>query len=78
MKIIYTMHALERIRQRKIPFEDILKCIESPGRVIVEHGMSKNIMKTNNNVLIVVLRREDDNIIVITAYRSSRVEKYLS
>ncbi|MDW8034519.1 MAG: DUF4258 domain-containing protein [Nitrososphaerota archaeon] len=78
MKITYTVHALERIRQRKISFEDISRCIESPDRVIVEHDMSKNIMKINNNVLIVVFRREDDNIIVITAYRSSRVEKYLS
>lgn len=72
------MHALERIRQRKIPLKDVSKCIEAPDKVIVEHGTSKNIMKTNNNVLIVIFRRENNNIIVITAYRSSRVEKYLS
>lgn len=77
MKIIYTMHALERIRQRKILPKDVSRCIESPDRVIVEHGMYKNIMKTNNNVLIVVFRKEDGNITVITAYCSSKVAKYL-
>ncbi|MEM3712210.1 MAG: hypothetical protein QXR97_01530 [Thermoproteota archaeon] len=48
------------------------------AKVIVKHGTSKNIMKTNNNVLIVVFSSEYDNIIVITAYCSSRVEKYLA
>jgi hypothetical protein len=70
------MHALERIRQRRILLKDASRCIESPDKVIVEHGMHKNIMKTNNNVLIVVFRKEDGNIIVITAYCSSRVAKY--
>jgi len=56
--------------------KDILKCIESPNKVIVEHGMYKSIMKTNNNVLIVVFKKEDGNIIVIPAYRSSKVAKY--
>lgn len=68
------MHALERIRQRKIPIEKVSKCIESPDRVIVEHDLSKNIVKTNNNALIVVYRKEDDNIIVITAYYSLELQ----
>jgi len=39
LKIVYTMHALERIRQRKIPVEKVSRCIESPDKVIVEHGL---------------------------------------
>lgn len=72
------MHALERIRSRKISPDVISRCIETPNRVIVERDITKNVMKIDNNVLIVVFKKENNRIVVITAYRSSRVEKYLN
>lgn len=78
MKIIYTIHALERIKSRKISLKIISKCIENPDRIIKEDNMSKNTMKVNDKVLVVAFRKKNNIIIVITAYTYSKVEKYLN
>ena len=76
MKIRYTLHAIERIRQRGISRKEIETCLNNPNKVI-EDKESRCIKKLNDKVLIVVYRMEADAIIVITAYRTSKLHKYL-
>ncbi len=76
-KIIFTLHAIERMKQRRISIEEIRNCLKFPDKMIIEHGICKCIRKVDNKVIIVVFRKEDNKIIVITTYKSSRVAKYL-
>jgi len=72
------MHALERIKSRKISFNLVSRCIDSPDRSIVEGKINKNVMRINSKVLVVAFRKEDDMVIVVTAYVSTKIEKYLN
>lgn len=76
MKARYTLHALERIRQRGISREEVEACLNNPDKII-ENNETKCIKKLGNKALIVVYRMEAGAIIVITAYRTSKLHKYL-
>ena len=76
MKIRYTLHAIERMRQRGISREKVEICLNNPNKIIKDKE-SKCIKKLNNKALIVVFRTEADVIIVITAYCTSKLHKYL-
>ena len=78
MKIRYTLHALERMRQRGIEKSLIEECLRNPGK---EEGLGDDVYKCvrriNRKVLIVIYKRVDDATIIITAYISSKIHKYL-
>ncbi len=76
MKIRYTLHAIERMKQRGISREEVETCLNNPDKIIKDKE-SKYIKKLNDKALIVVFRMEADVIIVITAYRASKLHKYL-
>ena len=78
MKIRYTLHALERMRQRGIEKSLIEKCLRNPDK---EEGLGDDIYncvrRINRKVLIVIYKRVDDATVIITAYISSKIHKYL-
>lgn len=76
MKIRYTLHAVERMRQRGITREEVEACLTNPDKVIEGKGF-KFVKKLNDKALIVVYRMESDVIMVMTAYRTSKLRKYL-
>ncbi|MCE4606782.1 MAG: DUF4258 domain-containing protein [Desulfurococcales archaeon] len=76
MKIRYTLHAIERIRQRGISREQIEACLNNPDKTVKDEEF-KCVKKLNDKAVIVVYRMETDAIIVITAYRTSKLHKYL-
>lgn len=76
MKIYYTLHAIERMKQRGINREEVRICLNNPDKII-EDKDSKCVKKLNDEALIVVYRMEADAIIVITAYCTSKLHKYL-
>ncbi len=78
MRIIYSLHALERMRQRGIDKKLVSLCIQNPDKDEVLEGVRRCIKRIDNKVIIVVYRREDDKFIVITAYLSSKLNKYLN
>ena len=75
-KIIYTLHALKRLRERGIHKFLVEDCIKNPCKVISEDNVKKAIKRIDNRVLVVVYRVENDIIVVITAYISSKIRKY--
>ena len=77
MNIIYTLHVLERIRQRGIDKELVRLYIQNPYREEENRGIHKCIKRINNMVIIATYRKENNNTIVITAYLSSKLHKYL-
>jgi len=75
--IIFTIHALERIKSRRISKDDVISCIENPDRTLKLNGILRTVKREDNKVLVVICRKSNSNVIVITAYRSTKKKKYL-
>jgi mRNA-degrading endonuclease RelE of RelBE toxin-antitoxin system len=73
--------AQKKIKQRQISYEWIKETIESPDRVVAGYGgrevrQKLYVIRSRNKLLRVVYEVEDDKIIVVTAYLTSKIEKY--
>lgn len=78
MQIKFTRHALERIKKRKIAIKEIKACIKQPNNIVKDKYSNFIAQKKVNNYLLrVFFRRENAKIIVITAYKTSKLSKYL-
>ncbi len=78
MKIAYSLHALERMRQRRISKELVALCIQEPDKSEELEEAYRCVKKINDKVIIVIYKQEKDKLIVITTYLSSKLRKYLS
>ena len=78
MKIRYTFHALERMKQRGIDKAFVVKCLVEPDKLDSLDKAYRCIKRIDGKVLIVVYREMHNAILVITAFVSSKVRKYLS
>lgn len=79
MNIRYTLHALERMRQRGIESSRVEECLRNHDREESLGGdYYKCVKRINGRVIVVIYKREDSTIIIITAYVSSKIHKYLS
>ncbi|WP_457550515.1 DUF4258 domain-containing protein [Archaeoglobus sp.] len=78
MKIKFIEHALERMKERGITKEEVIKAISEPDYVGKGYGEREVAQKLiDGKLLRVIYERHGDEIIVITAYKTSKVEKYL-
>ncbi len=77
MKIVYTLHALERLRQRGITREQVEQCIREPDKIEKLEGLHRCIKRLNNKVLVAIYKESRDRIIIITAFKTSKIKKYL-
>ena len=78
MKVEFIEHALERMKERSITEEEVIKAISEPDYVGKGYGGREVAQKLiDGKLLRVVYKRHGDKIIVITAYKTSKVEKYL-
>ena len=75
--IIYTIHALERIRKRGINREAVELCLNKPDNINKLNDIYRAVKKLNKHILIVAYRFEEKNILVITVFKSSKIRKYL-
>jgi len=64
-RIIYTVHALKRMRERGITKEEVTTCLRSPDKELTMNSEKKAIKRLNNKA------------IVITTYVTSKIYKYL-
>ncbi len=76
MRIRYTLHALERIKQREIEREQIIECLQEPDKVMEKNNIFQCVKKINKKLLIVVYKKNDD-ILIITAFKTKKIKKYL-
>ncbi len=77
MKIHYTLHALERMRQRGIRKDLVEQCVRESDRDERLDDVRRCIKRLDGKVLVVIYRRDSDTIIIVTAFTSSKVHKYL-
>ena len=82
MRIQFSDHALERMRSRNLTTDQIKEAIKNPdqhfhnqiGTVI--HKVL-NVNESNKKLLLrVFYKEEEDRIVIISAYKTSNIEKY--
>jgi Domain of unknown function (DUF4258) len=74
-------HAEEEVKRRKIPLALLEATLERPGQVVSERGhlkayQSKCDIDGKMFLLRVVVDDSADPAVVVTAYRTTRIEKY--
>ncbi|KXH76225.1 MAG: hypothetical protein AM326_03310 [Candidatus Thorarchaeota archaeon SMTZ-45] len=73
--IIFTKHALERMKQRAITRDEVIQVLStSKERMTDSLGHSSAQMDSNGKILRVFFVEQDGNIVVITAYRTSKIK----
>ncbi len=73
---IFTVHAAARMKQRGISVQEVERCLEDPDRT-VENEEAKAVRKLNDKLLVVVYKKLDREKLVITAYKTSKIKRYL-
>ncbi|MDW7977973.1 MAG: DUF4258 domain-containing protein [Candidatus Caldarchaeum sp.] len=76
--IVYTVHGLRRIEERKISRKTVENALANPDKKIQHQSITKAIKRINNKVIVVVYKIAENKPIVITAFISSKTEKYLA
>ncbi len=72
----FTKHALERMKQRGISVDDVRSAVNAPDRVIT-NGETKFLKRIGKRALVVIARHINGEVVVITAFKTSKVSKYL-
>ncbi len=75
-QIILIQHALDRLRERGISLDLVKETIRNPDKIDFENER-KIAHKIVDGKLLRVIYEEDDAIVVISAYRTSQVDRYL-
>lgn len=75
MKIIFSKHAIEVLKIRKISKEIIKKVISNPHEVIEEREVKIAHYYLNDKMLRVIFKKMDKTYMVITAYIAHK-ERY--
>jgi hypothetical protein len=77
-----TDHAKEELERRGIPHEVLQAIMESPGQILDTHSERKayqSKIEINGKLYVVrIIVELTDPLTVVTAYRTSKVEKYWS
>ncbi len=77
-KVIFVKHALDRMKDRSITEEQIKSTLKYPGIIDCKNEKRKIAQRLiEGRLLRVVYEEGDDAIIVVSAYCTSRVNKYI-
>ena len=78
MSIKFTKHALERMKIRAITKEEIIDAINNPEKEVNDSFGNVIAHKIKKKYLLRVFYYiEEDSKIVITAYKTTKIDKYL-
>ncbi|MHA1649275.1 MAG: DUF4258 domain-containing protein, partial [Candidatus Helarchaeota archaeon] len=76
--ITFSKHSLQQIKLRKITKNEVLKVLNNPDEILRDKFGNKVAQKIIGNFLLRVFYLEEkDKITIITAYRTSKLKKYL-
>lgn len=82
MKIQYSEHARERIRSRNLTTDQIKEGIKNPDEKFqieignVVHKVLKDDESREEYLLRIFYKEEEGRILIISAYKTSKIEKY--
>ncbi|MFN0197244.1 MAG: DUF4258 domain-containing protein [Planctomycetaceae bacterium] len=78
--VIFSAHARFEMRRRGIKQAEVLEVVRKPGQIIAsENGRQihqSKISRDGKFLLRVVVAEDDQSFHVVTAYKTSRIERY--
>ena len=78
MLIIYTKHALQQMRGRKINKSDIIDTINNPDKKMNDKFVNQIVQKVFGKYLLrIFYLTEGDQKRVLTTYKTSKIDKYI-
>ncbi|NPA76973.1 MAG: DUF4258 domain-containing protein [Candidatus Diapherotrites archaeon] len=78
MRVVWTIHSLERLKQRRITRDEVLETIRDPDSTMRDRqGNTMYVKRFGNDAIVVVARSDNSKVLVITAYRTTKFSKYL-
>ncbi|MBS3062169.1 MAG: DUF4258 domain-containing protein [Candidatus Diapherotrites archaeon] len=76
MEVVFTNHALERMKKYDFPSTLVLESLENPDRIELSNNKRKIAQKRLNGYVLRVIYEENRNLYtIITVYRAKR-ERY--
>ena len=81
MRYKFSEHAQEEIERRRIPLAQVKAILEKPAQVVPERGVvkayqSKSEIGGKIYLVRVIVDDSVDPAVVVTAYRTTKIEKY--
>jgi hypothetical protein len=81
VRYILSKHAQQEIERRRIPLSLLEAVLEKPDQVVLERGVAKayqSICEIGGKMFLlrVILDDSVDPAVVVTAYRTTKIEKY--
>jgi hypothetical protein len=74
MSIIYTTHAKQRMRQRKVTPEEVIDTLESPDEIVLgDYGEEIAVRRFFNREVRVVYQEADDDVLVVYTVMQQKV-----
>jgi len=79
MEIKFTLHALERIKERGITLEEVVQCLIYLDKIERDSGKTVFYKLNDKKTELLILVCTIDNVSckIITAFRTSKIYKYL-
>lgn len=68
MKIIFTIHAEERIKKRNITKEEVLEVIKFPDKILRKYGKYYYQKKVQRGTMEIIAELTESNLNIITIY----------
>jgi len=79
MSIKFTKHALQRMKARNISKDEIIEAIKYPDNLLNDSYKNQIAHKVKKKYLLrVFYYLEGNSKIVITAYKTTKIDKYIS
>ena len=77
MPIKFTRHALQQMQNRGIHKDEVKEAVNNPDKVVKNSGNNLIAQKLiEKKLLRVFYRTEGKDKVIITAYKTSKIEKY--
>ena len=77
MILIFSRHALKRMRSRAISRSTVESVVGAPDNIVRKAGYSIAAKRLNGKVVLVIYKELNNMLFIITTISSSKVEKYL-
>ena len=82
LKIVFSKHTIYQLKERNIPIKEIRKYLKNPDKIIKQYSNRFRALKKlkildKNYLLIIIFDKINSNIEIVTAFRTSKIRKYL-
>ncbi len=79
MDIVFTKHAMDRIKERDILLIEIVDCLACSDRIVEDENLIVFMKKqeTEEKLLVLICSMEEERCKIVTVFKTSKIKKFL-